>query len=221
MPTCAPLLAMLFEKQVGWRAPVSRLSQWKKIFGLSKKPKVTVQVGEKAEVMTETQAFRFDELAQTGSRATATLSDNPLEQSRYSLQDAAFRLMISEAELLRQAASGSIRLYADVTGLEGRWRRIDANGKTIESSMRSLRSGYLGLPIHLCKELALQGGINVSTFELPDLQDSSKLELDIETMRELSAWGDEKKVFFLREPILLDHGGIVLMAPLATGNPDE
>lgn len=189
-------------------------SRWKKIFGLSKKPKVEVQVGEEAHMMTETQAYRFDELAQTGSQNRVAANDNPLEESRYSLEDAAFRLMVDEAELLQKAALGSIRLYVDAAGLDGRWRRIDGNGDVIESSSRHLGSGYLSLSIASCKELALQGEANISLLELPDDADTATLNLDRETLLEMTGWGDEKKCFCLPAPRRLGAAAVFMLPPL-------
>ncbi len=194
-----------------------KASRWKKIFGNYRKPTVKVQVGEKDEEMTDTQAFRFRELTQTATRDAPVMNGNPLEQSRYTLEQAAFRLMASEVDVLQRAASGSIGLYADVAGLEGRWRRLDRDGDTMESSLRALRSGYLGLTSHSCQELALTGGTNIYVFEFPDVSDLSVLDLDFETLQELSAWGSEKKCFCLREPRWLDRDSIVLLAPLVAG----
>lgn len=188
--------------------------RWKKIFGLSKKPTVEVQVGDTAHLMTETQAYRFDELAQTANRSRDAANDNPLEASRYSLGEAAFRLMVGEAELLQQAAAGSIRLYIDAAGLSGRWRRIDSKGEVIESAPKRLGSGFLSLSIASSKELALQGGADLSLLELPDVPDPAALNLDGETLLELTGWGKEKKVFLLTESRRIDRTAVVLLAPL-------
>lgn len=189
-------------------------SPYKKILRHLKRPKVAVQVGRKVEEMTDTQAYRFVELTETDTGAPGPANDNPFEQARYSLEEAAFRLMISEEEILRRAASGSIRLYASVAGSEGRWRRPGRTGEALESSVRTLRSGYLALTESSCKELALSGGANVLTFELPDLPDPAKLDLDGETLQELSAWGQQKKCFCVCEPQRLNRNDVVLLPPL-------
>lgn len=189
-------------------------NRWKKIFGRPKKPKVEVQVGDTAHMMTETQAYRFDELAQTGSQNQLAANDNPLEESRYSLDEAAFRLMVDETELLQQAAAGSIRLYADAAGLTGRWRRIDGTGEVIESALRHLGSGYLSLSIASCKEMALQGRTSVSLLELPDDRDPAALNLDNETVLEMTGWGEAKKCFCLSASQHFDPGSVFLLPPL-------
>lgn len=196
--------------------PVPKVSQWKKIFGLSRKPKVTVQVGSKAEEMTETQAYRFDELAQSNIQERKAPSDNPLEQSRYTLEEAAFRLMTGKGDILKQAGEGLVDLYVNAAGLSGRWRRIDGDSKATESSTRALRSGYLGLTALSCKELALRGHTDVLVFELPDIRDPSKLEFDAESLQELSAWGHGKKCFCVQQPLRVDREEVVLLAPLVT-----
>ena len=189
-------------------------SRWKKIFG-SRKPTVPVRVGDKAAEMTETQAYRFDELTQSGQQDARPVNDNPLDQSRYSLADAAFRLMTDETDLLQRAAANSIKLYTDVSGLAGRWRRIDGSGDAMESSLRTLRSGYLKLGTLSCLDLAAIGSTIVSVFELPDISDPSTLELDAETLLELSAWGSEKKCFCVHEPKRVSTDEIILLAPLS------
>ncbi len=190
-----------------------KASRWKHIFGQTK-PKVPVQVGDKAETMTVTQAYRFDELSEPGQEDAPPANQNPLDQSKYSLADAAFRLMVSEDDLLKRAASGVVKLYTNAAGLEGRWRRIGGDGKTLESSPRTLRCGYLELTALSCLELATHGGANVLVFELPNILDPSALELDAETLQELSAWGSEKKCFCVREPRRVSRDEIVLLAPL-------
>ncbi len=193
---------------------MARPGGWKKLFGRSKKPTVEVQVGDKAEVMTETQAYRFDELAQTGNRSRDAANDNPLEQSRYSLEEAAFRLMTSEAELVQRAAAGSLPLYTNAAGLTGRWRRIDANGEVVESSVRPVKSGCLRVPVAACKELALEGSARVTVLEYPADPELADLKLEHVITLELAAWGNEKKVFCLDAPQRVDLASVVLLPPL-------
>lgn len=193
---------------------MSRSKPYKRILEHLMKPKVAVQVGPKVEEMTDTQAYRFVELTEANAGERRPANDNPFEQARYSLEDAAFRLMLGEDEILSRAVSGSIGLYASVAGLEGRWRQLGRPGETLESSTRTLRSGYLALTVASCKELALRGEARVSTFELPELPDPDKLELDGATLQELSAWGKQEKCFCVCEPQRVNRDDIVLMAPL-------
>jgi hypothetical protein len=193
---------------------VPKDSNWKKLLGRSGKTKVPVIVDGKAEVMTDTQAYRFGELTKTGSQRVPSDGGSPLEESVYSLSDAAFRLMLSDAELLQKAAAGSIRLYANVAGMTGRWRRVGADGEVAESSARTLPSGYLALMQRSSAELAASGGCVVQVFELPDIETPSTLNFDPETLQELSAWGDAKKFFCVSAPCRLGPGDVVLLAPL-------
>lgn len=192
-----------------------KVSRWKQLFGSSKKPEVTVQVGGTPEKMTDTQAYRFDELTQSGSLDTRAVKRDVDGPARYSLEDAAFRLMTSEADVLQRAVAGSIRFYIDATGLAGHWRRFDDNGVPIESSPRVLQSGFLGLTELSCKELALRDGTSVLVFEFPDVDDASVLDFEVTTLQELTAWGDGKKVFCVSEPRWVERNNIVLLAPLA------
>ena len=192
---------------------MSRINQWKKIFGRAE-PKVALRVGDKVEEFTSTQAYRFKELKETGSRDPRTADGNPLEQSIYSLQEAALRLMTSEDTILERAAAGAINLFASVAGLRGRWRRLDDSGNKFESAFRTLRSGYLALPVHSCRELALTGCTKLTIYTYPELADPSGMKLDTETRQELSAWGDGKKTFCLSESMRLGTRDVVLLAPL-------
>ncbi len=172
---------------------MSSISRWKKLFGRTGKPTFKVLVGEATEEMTDTQAYRFDELTHAGPRDSRAASSNPLEQPVYSLAEAAFRLMSSEEDLLHRAAAGSIRLFTNAAGFTGRWRRVDTNGETVESSARILSSGYLALTILSCKELSLSGASSVLVFEYPLMSDPSVLNFEAQTLQELSAWGGRKK----------------------------
>ncbi len=189
-------------------------SPWKKILGRSGKPKVPVVVDGKAEVMTHTQAFRFGELSKTGAQQIPSPSDNPLEQPCYSLGDAAFRMMRSEADLLQMALAGSIRLYVNVAGMTGRWRRVAGDGEVTESSERQLSSGYLALNTGSCEELADQGNSNVLVFEFPDIADKSRLNFDAETLQELSISGAAEIFFYVGAACRVSLGDVVMLAPL-------
>ena len=192
---------------------MSGTSQYKKILQQIIKPKVPVKVGQKVEEMTDTQAYRFAELSQGDAETPKASKSNPFEQSRYSLEEAAFRLMVNEDEILQRAAAGMIGLYIEVAGLEGCWRRLDDNGDSMESSVRMLKGGYLALTAFSCRELTLTDGIRVLVAELPELPVPSALELDGETMQELSAWGRGKKCFCLSEPKTVGRKDVVLLAP--------
>jgi hypothetical protein len=184
---------------------------WKSILARSEKPKVTVTVGKSAQDLTHTQARRFNELTRGAVVAAPAANDNPLEQSRYSLEDAAFRRMTSADDILKRAASGAINLYVSAKGLRGCWRRLAANGDRIESSVRKLRSGHLRLAKHLCKELALTGVTSARVLEYPDDADLYFLDFDIEMLEELSAWGHEKKIFCMSEPRGIVRGEVILL----------
>lgn len=194
-----------------WRKPVSNASRWKKIFGSAKSPTVTVQVGAKSEDMTDTQAYRFEELKRNSSQILPKLNVNPLEQARYSLDDAAFRLMTNKADILQRAAAGSIKFYVNAAGFSGRWRRMDGPGDTAESSIQTIRSGYLELTNQSCKQLSLHDHASVSVFVLPDVPDPSGLVLDNEMLQELSAWGGGMKCFCVIEPQRVNREEIILL----------
>lgn len=195
---------------------MSRAAQWKKILGYTKKPTVQVRVGERLEHLTDTQAYRFEDLTQRKAENQAGASDNPFEQSRYSLDEAAFRLMTSGESILQTAAAGSIDLFAGVAGLTGRWRHQADKRSAMDSPEFTLRSGYLALTTSACEELAVQSGTRVSTFRFPELPDPSATGLDDETLGVLSTWRDNETWFLAREPHWVDRDSIVLLAPLVS-----
>ena len=96
-----------------------KIGQWKKILGNTKKPKTRVQVSGKAEAMMDTQSIRFEELTKRRDAGTPAADRNPLAESKYGLEDASFRLIITEDQLLHKAATGSISLFVDAAGLSG------------------------------------------------------------------------------------------------------
>ena len=195
---------------------MSRAAQWKKILGYTKKPSVQVRVGERLEHLTDTQAYRYENLVRRNGGGQPRASGNPFEQSRYPLGDAAFRLMISEEAILQKAAAGSLYLFTSVAGVTGHWRR-QVHGSSVDSPEQTLRSGYLALTTNACRELVAQGGTNVSTFLYPELPDPSATGLDDEILGVLSTWRHDKKWFLAREPQWADRDSVVLLAPLVTG----
>ncbi len=194
---------------------MSKSVQWKKIFGYTKKPTVKVRLGDRLEKLTDTQAYRFEELNQKNTEERPTESRNPFEESRYSLEDAAFRRMVGEEAILEMAASGSIDLYTSVAGLAGCWRREAIDGSVIDSPEVTLRSGYLALTLDGCRDLATHGRTHASSFEFKRLPDPSVTDLDRATLAVLSTWDDSERSFVAREPKWVDKDDIVLLAPLA------
>lgn len=192
---------------------MTKIGHWKRILGGTGKQKVLVSVGGKDARMTETQSYRFSELNGQREADSKTASNNPLEESRYGLEDAAFRLLISEDQLLRKAAAGSVRLYTDAAGLTGRWQRGDGAG-AVKSSFLALKSGFLALNTASCHELMQKGFTSASVLNFCNLADPAATNIDRDTLETLQAWGRGRKQFYLQQPILVNHDKVVLMAPL-------
>lgn len=191
---------------------MSKIEHLKRILGGTGKQKVLVSVGGKDAHLTETQSYRFSELS--GQREVDSQStNNPLEESRYALGDAAFRLLISEDQLLRKAAAGSVRLYTDAAGLTGRWQLGDG-GDAVKSSFRALKSGFLALSTESCHELMQTGSTSVSVLDFCSNADPAATNIDNDTLETLQAWGQGHKQFYLQHPIHVDRYKVVLMAPL-------
>lgn len=86
---------------------MSKIGLWKNIFG--HREKVAVDVGGKTELLTETQSYRFSEISEQQDAPPGPSYSNPLEDIRYKLSDAAFRLMISEDEVLAKHGRAIVR----------------------------------------------------------------------------------------------------------------
>lgn len=193
---------------------MARTGSWMKILGNTGKQKVSVRIGEKIEQLTETQSYRFVELTETGDSKNDASTFNPLDDLRYGLEDAAFRLMISEDELLHRAAAGTIRLYADAAGLTGRWQRGRVDNDAVQSTERLLKSGFLALSVEACAELANKGRTRVTVLELHGSANPAGTNVDAETLQALSAWGQGNKLFCPRLPVEIVRNEVVLLAPL-------
>ena len=192
---------------------MAKIGHWKRILGPTGKQKVLVSVGGKNARMTETQSYRFSELKEQRDAGSPAAIDNPLEESRYRLEDASFRLLISEDQLLQKAAAGSVRLYTNAEGLTGRWQRGGDAGAE-QSSFRTLKSGFLALTTKSCGELMNKGVTSVSVLCFYDMADPAATNIDDDTLATLNAWGRGRKQFCLREPILVDRDKVVLLGPL-------
>jgi len=191
---------------------VSKSGLWKTIFGY--REKVAVDVGGKTELLTETQSFRFSEIAEQKDAALCPSYSNPLEDTRYKLSDAAFRLMISENEVLAKADAGELRLYVDVAGTSGHWSRRDHEGNVSQSTVATIQSGWLRLRTRACADLAKHGRAIVRTLDLCRVADASLTGLDDNSLANLSAWGSGEKQFSPLHPITIERDTVVLLPPL-------
>lgn len=192
---------------------MSKIGRWKSIFG--HREKVPVKVGSKTEMLTDTQSIRFTEISETREAPLRPAYRNPLDDTRYSLEDAAFRLMISEDEVLARAAAGGLRLYADVTGQSGHWARRDLEGNVSQSSVSTIRSGLLKLRSKACNDLAKHGRAVVRTLDLCRTHGLTTADLDADTLANLRAWGPGDKQFFPLHPITIERHNIILLSPLS------
>ncbi len=197
-----------------------KFNQWKKILGHTEKPKVRVQVSGKAEVMTDTQSIRFDELTKRRDTGKPAVDRNPLEESTYGLEDAAFRLMITEDQLLHEAAAGSICLYTDAAGLQGDWQNGDAAGEILQTTAKMLKSGLLALDQKDCQELAVSGSALVATLYYHAGSDQTALNIDAGTRATLLNSERESRQFCLRQPLRIGRSDVLLLPPLVFSQLD-
>ncbi len=192
---------------------MSRIGRWKNIFG--HREKVAVKVGAKTELLTDTQSYRFSEISETRDAPMRPAYQNPLNDTRYSLEDAAFRLMITEDEVLAKAAAGGLRLYVDVAGMSGHWARRDLEGNVSQSSVFTIRAGLLKLRSRACDDLAKHGRAIVRTLDLCRTNGLTTAGLDDDTLANLRAWGPGDKQFFPLHPLTIERGDVILLPPLA------
>ena len=190
---------------------MSKIGLWKNIFGY--REKVAVEVGGKTELLTNTQSFRFSEINEARDAPSRPSYRNPLEDACYRLKDAAFRLMISEDEVLEKAALGSLHLYVDVAGMSGHWCRRDQEGNVSQSSVTTIRSGRLMLRSKACADLAKHGRAIIRALDLGKSNDLSQAGIDENTLANLRAWGPGEKQFFPLHPLTVERGMVVLLPP--------
>ena len=192
---------------------MSKPGLWKSILG--HREKVAVNVGGKTEMLTDTQSFRFEEISGTREAPQPAGYRNPLEETQYSLEDAAFRLMITEDEVLAKAAAGGLRLYVDAAGKSGHWARRDLEGNVSQSSVFTIRAGLLKLRSRACDDLAKHGRAIVRTLDLCRTNGLTTAGLDDDTLANLRAWGPGDKQFFPLHPLTIERGDVILLPPLA------
>lgn len=191
---------------------MSKIGLWKNIFG--HKEKIAVSVGGRTELLTATQSYRFSEISEQKHVPLKPSYKNPLEDARYALSDAAFRLMISEDEVLAKAAAGDMRLYIDVAGMSGHWCRRDHEGNVSQSSVATIGTGWLKLRSRACADLSKHGRAIVRTLDLCEMADASQTSLDENTRANLGAWGQGKKQFFPLHPLTIERDMVVLLPPV-------
>ncbi len=192
---------------------MSKIGRWKSIFG--HREKVAVKVGAKTELLTNTQSYRFNEISETRDAPLRSANSNPLDDARYELHDAAFRLMITVDEVLARAADGGLRLYVDVAGKSGHWARRDLEGNVSQSSVSTIRSGLLKLRTRACDDLAKHGRAVVRTLDLCRTNGLTSAGLDDDTLANLRAWGPGDKQFFPLHPLTIELDAVILLPPLA------
>lgn len=175
-----------------------------------------VQVGKADVEMTDTQAYRFEELQNTRKAPSQDRQRNVFEQPRYTIEEAAFRLMLDEQALLKKAVDGKLRVFLDVAGQSGHWRSYGSDGKSAESSRQTLRSGYLALTAGSCRTLLQQAAGKVSILEYVRVADPAALQLDSGVLAAFSSWGAGNRFFCLATPLSFERRDLVLMAPLAS-----
>lgn len=147
---------------------LSRLSVWKKRFGImaDQKPTVQVQTTSRLETMTVTQEWRFKQLQRFRSEETWRRKE-PASRAWYTLAEAGERLASTRDELLRAAAAGDIACYVSTDGLRGRW---GAQGDDVDARAGRADVSHLRLTQDACREVAAYGSANVQVLRHPTIK---------------------------------------------------
>ena len=185
---------------------------WKNIF--SPKEKVVVDVGGKPHAMTHTQKFRFEELKESQRELNVNAYKNPLDDSRYTLDDAAFRLMMDPTEVLEKAIAGKYRIYVDASEVTGTWRRRELDGTVSQSEVVTIQSGVLRLRKKSIQALIDADCTQVSVFDYCTIAANTDERLDNYTLENLQGWGPGDKQFFPVAPMAVDRSMLFLLPPL-------
>ena len=177
------------------------------------KEKVLVDVGGELQEMTDTQSYRFGELEK--ARRELPAQRNPLDEDRYTLESAAFRLMTSEDDVLKKAIAGRFSVYVDASGLSGHWRRRDSQGNSSQSDLATIRGGLLRLRRETLVEVKEKGRASVKALYYCAVAANTDQRLDRETRDNLHAWGPGDLKFFPVKPMTIDRGQLLLLSPLS------
>lgn len=189
-------------------------SQGLRRFFAQAKKTVPIKVGNKLMQFTATQAIRLGSLADRHRNLDTETPANSIEKNRYSLEDAAFRLLVSEEQLLQEAVDGHRVLYVDASDATGRWMCRQTDEQVLQSGTQTLSCGFLAVLQKDVGAVARNGICGASLLELIPPPDLDALELPKATLSALSVWGDAKKVFRLEEPLQIDRTKLYFLAPL-------
>lgn len=173
-----------------------------------------MQVGGSHVEMTDTQAYRFEELQKSRESTNGAGTRGVFDELRYSLEDAAFKLMTTEASLLEKAAAGKLRLFIDAAGMLGNWRSYNADGEPRESTPQSMPSGFLALTVKSCGELVENGRTQVAFVEYVQDVDPEALDIPADVLAVFASWGVGNRFFCFSSPAEIGADQVFLMAPL-------
>lgn len=192
---------------------MSKIERWKKIFRNVQGKSVFVSLNHKLEQLTQTQAYRLNDLLQGSRSAAESDSGSKHKKARYTFSEASELLSVSEKSLLEKGSSGAIEFFVDGAGLYGHWQ---SGGPEIsfESTPIKLESGYLLVAPKFCDKIGVFGSVNISVLQLPEHQEPTTLDLDSDTLERLEALGPGDKYFYLSELFRVDPMKLVLVAPL-------
>lgn len=122
-------------------------------------PMEEVRIDDQLEVMTPTQAGRFQELQRLHALEREP-AGGPETMPHYSLPEASRRFGVPVNRLLQLAASGKLACLLPAAGLRGTWNAAATGRKPLPE--------YLVLPRKACGELETWGSAYVLELEHPE-----------------------------------------------------
>jgi hypothetical protein len=146
----------------------------------------------KYEVMTSTQAVRFEELHSIHRNPPEEKPQKPALKPLYSLTVGSKRLGVSVDDVLAAAIDGRIRCYVKATSLRGKWRD---NSQASAEAGKVPKPAFFAIPIPNCREIRDFGSANVNSLE------------------HIPGTGEAQE-FCLQETQWIDQERIVLLHPL-------
>ncbi len=170
-----------------------KIQKWIKILAHVESPRVSVQVGDKLERLTDTQACRLEQitgrhsLPNVAARCSLAIPSDDL----CSLIEASFLSGVSERALIEAAATERIDLYVDIAGLELR-RQEAAAADDKPPEYNAMTSGYLAITAESCRDISKSGTTRTSSLVLPADVDGARTCL------------------LLRSPLLVNRNALLL-----------
>lgn len=182
---------------------MSKINTWVKRFRSARQaaPRQQILANGKAEILTATQACRFQQLQNLHLGRKPHTGRTERARPHYPIADASRQLGVSVERILLAAAAGDLQCYLTAPGLRGRWRIGASNAEELRAEAVEMPP-YLALTPSDCRDIEAYGSANVTELDYPAGRD-----------RSVSEFGEHTR-YCLLEPLWVDPERIVLRHPL-------